>query len=109
MVLPSIGLTVSHKSHLLLHAVVQVLVNKAVLPDSQIYTSKKNIPTISAISTATEQRLINLKIHYEYYMIGQRKYEMTKIGENDFEWEEGRKLIRVGIEVRERENIKFKM
>ena len=41
-VLPSIGLTGSQNSHLVLYAVVQVLVYKVVLPDSQSYASKKS-------------------------------------------------------------------
>ena len=51
----------THNSHLVLHAVVHVLVNKAVLPDHQTYVSKKNLPTTSAVSTASELSLIVMK------------------------------------------------
>ena len=45
-VLPSTGLIGSGNSHLVMYAVVQVIFNKAVLPNNQTYTSKKDPPTI---------------------------------------------------------------
>ena len=94
------GFPGSHNSCIVFYAVVKVLVNEAVLPDNQTYASKNNPPTTSAISTAHEQRLIKVKRDYEYYKMRQREYEMTKRGENVIEWDQGRELVRVGIEVR---------
>ena len=44
-VLLSIGITGSQNSYLLLYALVQMLVNKALLPDHQTYVSKKTHPS----------------------------------------------------------------
>ena len=52
-VLPSRWLTDSHNCCCILYAVVQVLVNKAILPENQDH---KIIKKISAISTSFEQR-----------------------------------------------------
>ena len=58
---PLQGVSSSHNSHLVLYAVVQLLVNKAALPENQTYASKKNPPTTSAISTTIQERLIQVK------------------------------------------------
>ena len=85
-VLPSSGLTESHNFHFFLYAIVQVLVNKAVLPDNQTYTSKKNPPTTSAISTSIELRLIMMKRDCGNYKIYQQEYTMIKCRENIIAW-----------------------
>ena len=48
--LPYSQFTDSRISHLVLYAVVQVLVNKAVSPDNETYTSKKNAYPISNLN-----------------------------------------------------------
>ena len=88
-VLPSIRLTNIQRSYVVLYAVVQVLVNKAVLPDNlcqQTYASKKNPCTTSAMSTTIELRWIKVRRDRGYYKIWQREYEMTKRGDNVIEW-----------------------
>ena len=72
-ILPSSGFTDIHNSHLVLYAVVQVLVNKAVLSDNQTYASKKNPPTTSAVSTSVELSWIKVKRTCQYYKIWQRE------------------------------------
>ena len=81
---------------------------KQYYPGSQAHASK-NTPTTSAITTI-EQRLIKVDGDEEYYKIGKKKYEMTKVEKNDFKWEEREEIITEnGNKVKKGRKIKFKM
>ena len=98
LVLPSSRFTGIHNSLFILYAVVQVLVNKELLPDHHTYTSQKDPSTTSALSTAVALKLINVKRDCGYCMIWQREYEMTR-REKNIVWLDREGLIRVMMEL----------